>query len=187
MRNFLLASALFVFTAVLSSAAPLLVIDKDHSKIEVAVKATMDSFTATLPAYEATIAIDPAAKRVENAQVKFRFNEVKTGKEKRDVEMHHWQQTDQFPDCLYVMDSLKPISGDTSTATGKFTLHGVTKDISFPVTITFQADGSCKLDSEFQLNTQDFGLPIFKKFGMLKVDPLLKIKFHLEGRAATGA
>lgn len=186
MKNFLFAAALFVFASLPSVAVPLS-IDKDHSKIEASVKATMDSFTATLPAYDATISIDPAVKRVESAQVKFRFADVKTGKDKRDVEMNHWQETEKFPDCLYVMESLKPANGDTYNATGKFTLHGVTKEITFPITILIQADGGCKLDSEFPLDTQDFGLPIFKKFGMLKVQPLLKIKFHLEGHVAAGA
>ncbi|MFT3783153.1 MAG: YceI family protein [Nibricoccus sp.] len=165
-------------------AATPLAIDKAHSSIEADVKATMDSFTAKLPAYDATIVADAAAKQVESAQVKFHFTDIKTGKDKRDTEMNHWQETPQFPDCVYVMDSLKPAGGDTYTATGKFTLHGVTKELSFPIKISFQPDGSCKLDSEFSLNTQDYGLPIFKKFGMLKVDPLLKIRFHLEGRAA---
>ncbi|MFT3869084.1 MAG: YceI family protein [Nibricoccus sp.] len=186
MKNLLFSTALFVLASLPSFAVPL-TIDKDRSKIEVAVKATMDSFTASLPAYDAAIAVDPAAKRVESAQVKFRFTDVKTGKDKRDVEMNHWQETEKFPDCLYVMDSLKPVGGDLYNANGKFTLHGVTKEISFPVTILIQTDGTCKLDSEFPLDTQDYGLPIFKKFGMLKVNPLLKIKFHLEGRVAGGA
>jgi len=169
----------------LFAASTPLTLDKEHSSVEVAVKATMDSFTAKLLAYDATLNADLEAKQIQNAQVKFRFADVKTGKDKRDTEMHHWQQTEQFPDCVYVMDSLKPATGDSYTATGKFTLHGVTKEISFPITISFQANGSIKLDSEFTLDTQNFGLPIFKKFGMLKVDPLLKVKFHLEGRSAS--
>ena len=187
MKTLFIALASLFLSSQLAAATSSLVLDKEHSQIEVAVKATMDSFTAKLSAYDATIAADPDAKRIDSAQVKFRFNDVKTGKDKRDVEMHHWQQTEQFPDCVYVMESLKPTSDNTYMATGKFTLHGITKDISFPVTIRFQADGSCKLDSEFTLNTQDHGLPVFKKFGMLKVAPLLKIKFHLEGRLAAGA
>lgn len=183
----LIAVLPLILASQLFAASVPLTVDKEHSSVEVAVKATMDSFTAKLIAYDAVIAADPETKQIQSAQVKFRFADIKTGKDKRDVEMNHWQETEKFPDCLYVMDSLKPASGDIYNATGKFTLHGVTKEISFPVTILIQTDGSCKMDSEFPLDTQDFGLPIFKKFGMLKVNPLLKVKFHLEGRVAAGA
>lgn len=175
--------ALTLAPQLFAASAPL-VLDQERSSIKVSVKATMDSFTANLIAYDASITADPEAKQVQSAQVKFHFADIKTGKDKRDTEMHHWQQTEQFPDCVYVMDSLKPGTGDNYTATGKFTMHGVTKEIDFPVTISFQPNGSCKLDSEFALDTQNYGLSIFKKFGLLKVDPLLKIKFHLEGHAA---
>jgi polyisoprenoid-binding protein YceI len=182
MKTLLFACSTIVLATHLFAAETPLAIDKEHSSVEAAVKATMDSFTAKLPAFEAAISVDPAEKRVASAQIKFHFTDVKTGKDKRDVEMNHWQQTEQYPDCTYVMESLQLASGDTYTARGKFTLHGVTKEISFPVTVSFPSADTCKLDSEFPLDTQDYGLPIFKKLALLKVDPLLKIKFHLEGR-----
>lgn len=182
MRLSLLLLPLFITARLLS--AELLSVDKDRSSIEVAVKATMDPFTAKLSAYDAALTADASPARIASAQVKFRFLDVKTGKDKRDAEMHKWQQTDQFADCLYVMEKLAPAGGDNFTATGKFTLHGVTKEISFPIAIRFQPDGSCKLDSDFPLDTQDYGLPVFRKFALLKVDPLLKIKIHLEARPA---
>jgi polyisoprenoid-binding protein YceI len=183
----LIAVLVLILASQLFAAGAPLTIDQAHSMVEVAVKATMDSFTAKLIAYDATINADPQTKQIQSAQVKFRFADVKTGKDKRDAEMNHWQQTDQFPDCVYVMDSLKPATGDNYTATGKFTLHGVTKEISFPITVSFLPNGGCKLESEFTLDTQDYGLPIFKKLGMLKVNPLLKVKFHLEGRAQSAS
>jgi hypothetical protein len=31
------------------------------------------------------------------------------------------------------------------------------------------------------VDTRDYGLPIIRVFGLLKVDPLVHVQFHLEG------
>lgn len=46
---------------------------------------------------------------------------------------------------------------DSYTVTGDFNLHGVTKSISFPATITTGAD-SVDVDAEFAVNRKDFGI-----------------------------
>jgi polyisoprenoid-binding protein YceI len=141
----------------------------------------MDSFVASLTSFDATVSADPAEKHVSAAQIKFRFSDVKTANDKRDAEMNHWEQTEQFPDCIYVLDTLQPATGGTFTAHGKFTLHGVTKEITFPVTVSFQDANLCKIDGDVPLDTRDYGLSVIRKFAMLKVNPVLQVKFHLEG------
>jgi len=39
-------------------------------------------------------------------------------------------------------------------------IHGVTKDISIPVTITVNKDGSVLIESEFNIRTADYGIEI---------------------------
>ncbi|MEO5859236.1 MAG: YceI family protein [Pyrinomonadaceae bacterium] len=46
---------------------------------------------------------------------------------------------------------------DTYTVTGDFSLHGVTKSISFPATIKAAAD-AVDVDAEFAVNRKDFGI-----------------------------
>jgi polyisoprenoid-binding protein YceI len=161
-----------------------LVIDKEHSRIEAEVKSTMDNFSAKLGSYDAAISVDVAEKRVISAQLKFRFADVKTGNEKRDAEMLHWEQTEQFPDCVYSLVSLLPAASGTYSARGKFTLHGVTKEITFPVVIGVKEPGTYTIEGNLPIDTRDYGLPVIRKVAILKVNPVLQVKFHLEGKPA---
>ncbi len=47
--------------------------------------------------------------------------------------------------------------GATHTVTGNFTLHGVTKSISFPARIT-ATDAAIEASAEFSINRKDFGI-----------------------------
>ena len=64
----------------------------------------------------------------------------------------------KHPKATFVSTEITPggEKGASHTVTGNFTLHGVTKSISFPATITV-SDGSAKVDSEFFINRKDSG------------------------------
>jgi polyisoprenoid-binding protein YceI len=64
-------------------------------------------------------------------------------------------------------------------ATGDLTLHGITRPISFPV--TFSNIGSRHtVDGTASIDHREWGLKIIRKFGVLKVDPTVKVTVHLE-------
>ena len=172
---------LFALLPVCLGAAPSpLVVDPSQSRIEVAVPCTMDSFTGTLDAYAADITVDGG--RVTAAKLSFNFTDVHTGKAARDEAMHDWQDTPKHPSCSFVLRTLEPISGSGSrfNATGTFTLHDVATELTFPVSVTTEQNRYA-IDGEAPLDTRNFGLPIIRKFGLLKVEPLIKVRFHLQG------
>ena len=179
------ALAIILFAAALPAAETALTVDKTRSHLEAMVTSPMDNFTAKVSAYDAFVSVDLAEKRIGSAQLKFRFADLKTGDEDRDAEMRAWQQTDQFPECVYLLDSLMPAVGGTYKARGKFILHGVTKEITIPVTISFK-DTAVLIDGDLALDTTDFGLSPIRKYALFKVNPTLQIKFHLEGSASIG-
>lgn len=175
--GFILVCLLPVF----ASAAPVpLVVDTAQSRVEVVVKATVDSFTGTLDAYTADIAVD--AGRVVAATFGFRFDQVHTGKDGRDAAMHEWQETPKHPDGLFTLKTIETGADGRLTARGSLAFHGVTKDIAFPVSVTTDQK-LYSIDGEAPLDTREFGLPVIRKFGLLKVDPVVKIRFHLQGSA----
>ena len=173
-----------LMTAVLAPAASTtrsLQIDPAQSRIDIIVQAPMDSFTGHLKKCEPIITLgDDGA--IASVRVPFHFRDIDTGKAKRDTAMHEWQQTDKFPDGEFVLASLTPGQPGRFTAHGELTFHGVKHELTFPVAVTTD-HALYAIDGEAVLDTRDFGLPIIKVFALLKVDPLVKVSFHLQGQA----
>lgn len=184
----LLAAALLLapFAAFLSAAETPLIVDKQQSRIEYAVTATMDTFSGKLTAYDLDLASDPAATgKISRAELRFRFTDLRSNNVKRDQQMRDWQNTEQFPECIFTLTALEPAAtAGRFTARGQFIFHGMTRDLVFPVSLSHSEDGLHVIDGEARIDTRDFGLPIIRKFGLLKVDPVVTVKLHLQARPA---
>jgi polyisoprenoid-binding protein YceI len=86
----------------------------------------------------------------------------------------------KYPKATFASTSIKSggPAGATHTVTGNFQLHGVTKSISFPATVRFDAN-AVAVDAEFAINRKDFsivypGMPD----DLIKDDVLLKLHLH---------
>ena len=182
-RQFLVAC--LAAGAALQAADQPLVIDPGHSRIEVAVKASLHSFTGQLDRYEAFVALDDQGN-VKQARVRFDFHAFTTGKPDRDKAMHAWEQTDTFPLGEFVLTALRPAPGGQGfEATGNFTFHNVTRSVTFPITISH--DGTLyAIDGQVSLDTRDYGLPVIRMMAVLRVDPVVVVRFHLQGRRSSG-
>lgn len=172
--------ALLALLAVTTAAAEKpLTIDFAQSRVEIGVKATLDSFTGRLARYEPVVLIDDDG-RIASARLTFQFRDVMTGKASRDEAMHKWQQTATFPAGEFTLASLEPAANGAYTAFGRLTFHGATRELRFPVSVTrhgpvYAVDGDAIVD------TREHGLPIIRMMGILKVDPLVHVRFHLQG------
>lgn len=62
----------------------------------------------------------------------------------------------KYPTAVFETTSISG-TGDNATVKGNLTLHGVTKEISFPAKIEVQ-DDAVTVKAEFSINRQDFGI-----------------------------
>ena len=166
-----------------AARAETLALDRAHSKVEVAVRATVDSFVATLADYDAALTTTADGGQIAGAAFHFKFADLKTGKAERDRQMNEWQETTTYPDGEFTLAALEPLGDGRFTARGALRLHGVSKPLAFPVTITsdrtlFAVSGEAPLD------TREFGLSPIRKFAVLKVNPVVTVKFHLQAARA---
>ena len=156
-----------------------LVIEPEQSRIEVAVNATVDSFVGRLAAYEPEIVVAEDGT-ITRARLAFHFRDVLTGKPGRDKAMHEWQQTPTHPDGLFVLTSLNAGKDSPAIARGRLSLHGVTRDVEFPVSIS-RDGGRYGIDGDVAVDTREFELRPIRMLVLLKVNPVVHVRFHLQG------
>lgn len=188
MKSLIFLSAALATAGGLGAAELPLAVDATHSRVEVVVKATVDSFVGKLEAYDAAIVLDPANGEVVAAKVAFHFADVKTGKSDRDEAMHEWQETPKHPDGVFTLTAIErdPATPGGRLARGTLVLHGRSKELVIPVSITHAGDDYA-IDGDATLDTRDYGLPIIRKMMVLKVDPEVHVRFHLQGKLAGDA
>lgn len=152
-------------------------LDRGQSRVEISVKSTIDSFVAEATAFDARVSLGPSAA-IEAAEVRVPFSAIRTGKEDRDRDMNAWQGTARFPDVVFTLTALEPSTGAGNTAVGRLRLHGVERAVRIPVSLR-AVSGTWVIDGEASLDTREYGLPVITKLLVLKVDPVVKVRFHL--------
>jgi polyisoprenoid-binding protein YceI len=64
---------------------------------------------------------------------------------------------EKFPQATFDVTELQETSPGHYTVSGNFTLHGVSKNISFPATVT-QSGDTVNIDAKFNINRKDFAI-----------------------------
>lgn len=170
----------FLFAPKLTQAQELqFKLNPEQSSIQVDVKATVDSFVGSLTAYDLQLRVDASSGMVESCTFEFDFSALDTGKKKRNAQMLEWLEYPKHPKGLFQLVRLEETS-DGQRALGNLVIHGVTKEIVFPVTL--QRDGERLLiDGRAHLDYHDFDLETIRMMLMLTVNPEFDVILHLEG------
>jgi len=151
--------------------------NQEGSHIEFAVHATGDSFVGHLLHWEARFQAEKDGFPQTGA-LTFPLTELKTGKADRDQQMLTWLEANRFPVATFVIRRVMPANGEFEVS-GDFSFHGITRPMSFPVRFG-QKDGHRTMDGSAPLDYRDWNLKVFHKFGLLRVDSLVKVTFHFE-------
>ena len=146
-------------------AAEIYQVDAAHSSFNFSVKhLTVSTVTGQFTDFNGTIQYDPADPNSFLADVVIKATSVDTRQEQRDKHLKgaDFFDVEKYPAITFKSKNLTG-SGTNYTITGDLTMHGVTKDISIPVTISGPVKspfGSkvIGLSGEATLNRQDFGI-----------------------------
>jgi len=163
----------------LCAAAQKLRVDPAASKVEFVARATMHSVEGRISAWQLELTMPDGAALPDSAVFTGDGLSLTTDHEKRDVEMHHWMEHDRLPTITFRLSGFSG-TAPARVAVGTLVIHGVSLPVSFPVTIT-RDDARLTIAGEAVLDTTKFGLPVFRKFGLLSVDPEVKVKFSVTG------
>lgn len=103
-------------------------------------------------------------------------------KELKDIVLH----PDQYPDITFQSTGVRVKSSAAPRyevrIDGDLTLHGVTKRITIPATVTLNGN-SLRAVGEFSIDRGDFGVKATSAFhGMVRVDDDVKFEFDIVGK-----
>ncbi|MEJ6581590.1 MAG: YceI family protein [Akkermansiaceae bacterium] len=182
MKRILAIGASFT-TFALPLAGAGFVVDPGKSSITVKADATGGGFTGTLKKYKAEIEGNPTTLKPESAKVSWLFADLDTANKDRDAKMLKWLDVGSNPGGEFSLKRVfdKTVLGKTQTyAFGTIKIHGVSKDIVFPIN-TARNGKALTIAGQAVLDTTDFKLPLIRMALIATVKPKLTVIFNLTG------
>ncbi len=140
-------------------------IDKAHSMAEFKVRHIVSNVTGNFRDFDANITLDRANPANSSVDFTIQSTSIDTGNTNRDDHLRtpDFFDVEKFPTITFKSTSIKAKSKTEFDVTGDFTMHGVTKRITLPVTfLGFGKDprGNEKAGFEIEttLNRKDYGI-----------------------------
>jgi polyisoprenoid-binding protein YceI len=175
-----LLTSLLITTLVGHAAAGSLAVDTEKCRIQVDIRATGHGFTADLKKFTAKVAGDETTLQPTTFDLDWSFKDLDSDNDDRDKQMVDWLGGGEPKGSFQFVKSWTDAKGATY-AEGKLTINKTTKTISFPYTA--KKDGSwVTISGKATMDYEDFGLPIIRSMGLLKVAPELIVRFHVVGK-----
>ncbi len=139
-------------------------VDKNHSEAAFQVRHILTKVRGTFRDFAGTINYDKA--KPENSTVEFRIKttSIDTGNQKRD---DHLRTPDFFdvathPEIVFKSTKVVAKGANKFDVAGDFTMHGVTKSITLPVTFLgeqkFMKGSKAGFETAVTINRKDYGL-----------------------------
>jgi polyisoprenoid-binding protein YceI len=186
LQNALLLSILI--PSAMGLAADVYKIDPAHSRVGFAVThMVINTVHGRFDDFSGTITLDGAA--VQQATGTIQAKSIDTGIERRDAHLKSADFFDvtKFPTITFQSKRVEKKGADTLLV-GDFTMHGVTKELSLPVTIKGPIKDSwgktrIGFEAKAKLNRRDYGLTYNQALetGGLVVSDEIELEINAEG------
>lgn len=131
-----------------------------------------ETFTARSDKVTGTVVFDPV-RRTGSGKLSVSVASLDTGIATRDEHLRSstWLDAEKYPTITFETTEVRHVRGDEYRVTGKFTLHGVTKTITVPVTAKYLKESDAtrqagfrgdvlQVKTTFKVNLSDYGITI---------------------------
>ena len=157
--------ALLVGLAGAASAADTWTVDKAHSTVNFKIKHLMSKVTGSFGDVDGTITTDFADLSASSVSFTIQATSIDTKNADRDKHLRSadFFDVEKFPTITFASSKITKTGDDTFAVTGTFTMHGVAKEITLPVTFLGAAQdpwGNTKAGFEVTttLKRSDYGI-----------------------------
>ena len=159
---------------------PELLVDDYKSSIDFSVQATGHTVEGHVTSFSSRIRFALGNDFPQSAEIQFKTSDLTTEHEERDREMLKWLESQKYPEVFFEMDEMAG-TGNTRIVEGSLTLHGVTRGVSIPVTVT-TVGMVTSITGETEIETKNFRLPKFRRALFMSISPIVRIEFNLVGK-----
>ena len=157
--------AMLVGLAGAASAADTWTIDKAHSDVTFRIKHLMSKVTGSFADFDGTITTDFANLGASSVSFTVQATSIDTKNADRDKHLRSadFFDVEKFPTISFASSRITKTGDDSFDVTGTLTMHGVSKEITLPVTFLGAAQdpwGNTKAGFEIDttLSRTDFGI-----------------------------
>jgi polyisoprenoid-binding protein YceI len=157
----LVAAALAATTA---GAAETFTFDKVHSDVGFQIRHFVSKVRGRFTDYDGTIVVDKAKPEASSVELTIKAASIDTDNENRDKDLRgpNYFDVEKFPEITFKSSKVTPKGGDRYDVTGTLTMHGVSKEITLPVSYLGTVDSGRGVKAGFEtaitLNRKDFGI-----------------------------
>jgi polyisoprenoid-binding protein YceI len=119
-------------------AADTYTIDKTHSDVTFQIRHFVSKVRGSFTDFEGTIQVDQARPEASSVVFTIKAASIDTNNDGRNKHLNSadFFDTEKFPEISFTSTKIAPAGKDRYDVTGNFTMHGVTKQITLPVTFT---------------------------------------------------
>jgi polyisoprenoid-binding protein YceI len=165
MNRKLFAAAALSLLAALPLRAETFAIDASHSEVGFQVRHLVSQTRGRFNDFAGTVDLDPKNLASSSVDFKIKATSIDTNVADRDKHLRgaDFFDVEKYPEITFKSKSVKAAGNDTYNVTGTLTMHGVSKDITLPVTYLGQAKdpwGNTRagFEAATTLNRKDFGI-----------------------------
>ena len=194
MMKRLFAAAALSALAVIPASAETYTIDPGHSEVSFQIRHMVSQVRGRFNAFSGTVQMDPKNLAGSSVEFKIKADSIDTNVADRDKHLRgaDFFDTEKFPEITFKSKSVKAAGKDKYNVTGTLTMHGVSKDITLPVTFLGEAKdpwGGTRagFETATTLNRKDYGIVWNKAVdngGVLLGDDV-KVEINLETTKGT--
>jgi polyisoprenoid-binding protein YceI len=153
-----------VVLGVTATAAETYTFDKVHSDVSFQIRHFLSKVRGRFTDYDGTIVADRAKPEASSVDFTIKATSIDTDNENRDKDLRsaNFFEVEKYPDITFKSSKVTPKGPDRYDVTGTLTMHGVSKEITLPVTflgtVNTGRGEKAGFETSITLNRKDFGI-----------------------------
>lgn len=163
-RHLSLLALAFLLPATAAADPTVYRVDGDHSGINFKIRHFVSSVTGRFRDFGGVIRYDKQSPAASSVEFTVKAASVDTTSNDRDEDLRSKNFFDvvKYPTLSFTSTRVVPKDPDTLEVTGNLTMHGVTREITFPVkllgTVAIPGGEKAGFEASFVVNRKEFGI-----------------------------